>query len=34
MFEHRWWTVAELAATDDTVYPENLAERLAEILGS
>jgi 8-oxo-dGTP pyrophosphatase MutT (NUDIX family) len=34
MFEHRWWTVAELAATDDTVYPENLAERLADILGS
>lgn len=22
--EHRWWTVAELEATGDTVYPEDL----------
>ena len=32
MFEHRWWTLAELAVTDETVYPENLVERLTEIL--
>jgi 8-oxo-dGTP pyrophosphatase MutT (NUDIX family) len=31
MFEHRWWSVAELAATDETVYPEGLAERLATL---
>jgi len=29
---HRWWTQAELAATDDTVYPESLAEILGGIL--
>ena len=28
MFEHRWWTRDELAATTDTVYPEGLAELL------
>ena len=33
MFEHRWWSVAELAATGDTIYPENLVERLTELLG-
>jgi len=33
MFEHRWWSVAELAATDETVYPEGLAERLATLVG-
>ena len=33
MFEHRWWTVAELAATDEKVYPEHLVDRLTEILG-
>ena len=33
MFEHRWWSAAELAATDDVVYPEHLVRRLAEILG-
>jgi hypothetical protein len=32
MFEHRWWTVAELAATADTIYPENLADRLTALL--
>lgn len=26
--EHRWWTVAELEATGDTVFPENLAALL------
>lgn len=24
MLEHRWWSRAELLATDDTVYPESL----------
>ncbi len=33
VLEHRWWTRAELAATDERVYPEGLVERLAEILG-
>jgi 8-oxo-dGTP pyrophosphatase MutT (NUDIX family) len=28
MFEHRWWTRAELAATTDTVYPERLVDLL------
>jgi 8-oxo-dGTP pyrophosphatase MutT (NUDIX family) len=32
MFEHRWWSAAELAATDETIYPEHLADRLAELL--
>jgi 8-oxo-dGTP pyrophosphatase MutT (NUDIX family) len=32
MLEHRWWSPAELAATAETVYPEGLLERLAEIL--
>jgi 8-oxo-dGTP pyrophosphatase MutT (NUDIX family) len=31
MAEHRWWTQAELAATDETVYPEQLAEILPTI---
>ena len=31
---HRWWTQSELAATDDTVYPESLAEILADILAA
>lgn len=33
VLEHRWWTAAELAATSERVYPEGLAERLAQILG-
>jgi 8-oxo-dGTP pyrophosphatase MutT (NUDIX family) len=33
VLEHRWWSRADLAATDETVYPEGLVERLAEILG-
>lgn len=28
MFEHRWWTAAELRTTDETVYPEQLLELL------
>src|ERR1700681_3740794 len=34
MFEHRWWSAAELAATDETVYPEGLTERLAKLVDS
>ena len=30
---HRWWTRAELAHTDDMVYPEQLLAVLDEILG-
>jgi 8-oxo-dGTP pyrophosphatase MutT (NUDIX family) len=26
--DHRWWTAAELEATSETVYPENLSELL------
>ena len=33
MLEHRWWTLAELVATDEQLYPENMAERLAFVLG-
>ena len=29
---HRWWTPAELAATDATVYPTGLPRHLAELL--
>ncbi|HEU4349025.1 MAG TPA: NUDIX domain-containing protein [Actinoplanes sp.] len=32
--DHRWWTVAELEATAETVYPENLAELLREVTAS
>lgn len=33
MHEHRWWTVAELEATADTVYPEDLAAILRAAAG-
>jgi 8-oxo-dGTP pyrophosphatase MutT (NUDIX family) len=29
---HRWWTHAELVATDETLYPEALARVLADVL--
>ena len=29
----RWWTLAELAATAEPVFPPGLAERLADLLG-
>jgi 8-oxo-dGTP pyrophosphatase MutT (NUDIX family) len=29
--DHRWWSVAELDATAETVYPENLADLLRQI---
>jgi 8-oxo-dGTP diphosphatase len=31
MAEHRWWSGAELAQTGETVFPENLAEMLAQL---
>lgn len=31
MFEHRWWSPAELTATDETVYPEQLVGVLAQL---
>ena len=34
MTSHRWWTVAELAATDDVVHPEGLAALLARLLAA
>jgi 8-oxo-dGTP pyrophosphatase MutT (NUDIX family) len=30
--ELRWWTHAELTLTDETVYPEGLADLLADVL--
>jgi len=29
--EHRWWTLADLATTDDTIYPVGLAELLTRL---
>lgn len=29
---HRWWTLAELCATDEPVYPEDIADLLAGLL--
>jgi ADP-ribose pyrophosphatase YjhB (NUDIX family) len=29
---HRWWTLDELAATPETVYPSELARHLADLL--
>jgi 8-oxo-dGTP pyrophosphatase MutT (NUDIX family) len=29
--DHRWWSVAELDATAETVYPENLADLLRRL---
>jgi 8-oxo-dGTP pyrophosphatase MutT (NUDIX family) len=31
MAEHRWWSRAELAATREVVFPENLAEMLEQL---
>jgi hypothetical protein len=31
VFEHRWWTRAQLRATSDTVYPEGLLALLDEL---
>jgi 8-oxo-dGTP pyrophosphatase MutT (NUDIX family) len=30
---HRWWSVAELRETTEAVYPEGIADRLAQIVG-
>jgi hypothetical protein len=32
--EWRWWTLAELAATSQTVYPAELTELVRDILAS
>nr|WP_066885429.1 NUDIX domain-containing protein [Carbonactinospora thermoautotrophica] len=32
MGQHRWWTVEELRRTDETVFPEGLADLVAELL--
>ena len=29
---HRWWSVDELRATDEQVFPEDLADRLTQLL--
>jgi 8-oxo-dGTP pyrophosphatase MutT (NUDIX family) len=29
---HRWWTLDELRATDETLYPSTLATRLSDLL--
>lgn len=31
--EHRWWTLAELRSTTDTVFPEGLADLVADLSG-
>jgi 8-oxo-dGTP diphosphatase len=31
MADHRWWSRAELAATQEVIFPENLAEMLAQL---
>ena len=31
MTDHRWWTRAELLSTQETVFPENLADMLAQL---
>ena len=33
MLGHRWWSRAEIAATGEQIYPEELVERLDAILG-
>ena len=30
---HRWWSHADLVATDETLYPESLARVVADLLG-
>jgi 8-oxo-dGTP pyrophosphatase MutT (NUDIX family) len=32
LVDHRWWTLEELAATDEIVYPRELAVELARIV--
>ena len=31
VYEHRWWSLEELAATDDVVYPTDLVELLTRL---
>ena len=31
--EHRWWSLAELEATDEVIFPEGFAERINALLG-
>ena len=33
MTGHRWWSIDELRTTEETVYPEGLADLLQELLG-
>jgi 8-oxo-dGTP pyrophosphatase MutT (NUDIX family) len=33
MDDHRWWTVAELAATSEAFYPETLPEIVRDLVG-
>lgn len=32
--EHRWWTLAELRTTTDTVFPEGLGDLVARLTGA
>jgi len=34
ILEHRWWRVAELRDSTETIYPEGLANRLAALTGA
>ncbi len=31
---HRWWTIEQLHTTDETVFPEDLADQLERLLAS
>jgi hypothetical protein len=31
---HRWWTLDELAASDEVIYPDGLAELVRRLLPS
>jgi 8-oxo-dGTP pyrophosphatase MutT (NUDIX family) len=34
VLDHRWWTSAEIAESDETIYPENLAQLLRDVVDS
>ncbi len=33
MTEHRWWTLDDLAATSETVFPEEFVTLLRRLIG-
>ena len=32
MKDHRWWSVGELRATEEVVFPEDLADMVAQLV--